>query len=101
MNNFLTSNSAGMRLARTIVQAVIGVLISYADVLIGQAAINPELRPMIVALVMAVLSPIMAILGEADGKKPEIPEIHIPEEIIDEVIDTDEEPDEEPEAEGE
>ena len=99
MNTFLTSNSAAMRLARTIVQAVIGVLISYADVLVGQAAINPELRPMIVALVMAVLSPVMAILGEADGKKPEIPEIHIPEEIIDEVIDKDEEPEEDPEAE--
>ena len=99
MNTFLTSNSASMRLARTIVQAVIGVLISYADVLIGQAAINPELRPMIVALVMAVLSPVMAILGEADGKKPEIPEIHIPEEIIDEVIGKDEEPEEDPEAE--
>ena len=99
MNRFLTDNSASMRLARTIVQAVIGVLISYADVLVGQAALNPELRPMIVALVMAILSPIMAILGEADGKKTEIPEIHIPEEIIDEVIDTDEEPAEEQEEE--
>lgn len=82
MNKFLTSNSASMRLARTIVQAVIGVLISYADVLVGQAAINPEMRPMIVALVMAVLSPIMAILGEADGKTaPEIQTFAEPEEI--------------------
>lgn len=99
MNNFLTSNSAGMRLARTIVQAVIGVLISYADILVGQAAINPELRPMIVALVMAVLSPIMAILGEADGKKPEIPEPIKAEEITDEIPENCEDPDEEPEAE--
>ena len=101
MNNFLTSNSAAMRLARTIVQAVIGVLISYADVLIGQAAINPELRPMIVALVMAVLSPIMAILGEADGKKPEIPEPIKAEEIADEIPEGYEEPAEEPEEEEE
>ena len=101
MNTFLTSNSASMRLARTIVQAVIGVLISYADVLIGQAAINPELRPMIVALVMAVLSPVMAILGEADGKKPEIPEPAKAEEITDEIPEGYEEPEEEPEAEGE
>ena len=75
------------------VMAVIGVLISYADVLVGQAAINPEMRPMIVALVMAVLSPIMAILGEADGKTaPEIQTFEEPEEIpeLDEGI-TDEE----------
>ena len=63
MNHFLTSNSPSMRLARTIVQAIIGVLISYADVLIGQFVISPELRPVIVALVMAILSPIMAMLG--------------------------------------
>lgn len=64
MNEFLTSNSASMRLARTIIQAIIGVLISYADVLVGQVVVfNPEIRPVIVALVMAVLSPIMATLG--------------------------------------
>lgn len=92
MNTFLTSNSASMRLARTIVQAVIGVLISYADVLIGQAAINPELRPMIVALVMAVLSPIMAILGEGDPKKEPTPEIHeeIPDDIVEDILGEDE-----------
>lgn len=66
MNQFLTSNSASMRLARTIVQAIIGVIISYADVLVGQVVFNAEMRPVIVALVMAVLSPIMAMLGE-DG----------------------------------
>lgn len=63
MNQFLTSNSASMRLARTIVQAIIGVIIAYADVLVGQVVFNPEIRPVIVALVMAILSPIMAALG--------------------------------------
>ena len=107
MNRFLTDNSASMRLARTIVQAVIGVLISYADILVGQAAINPELRPMIVALVMAVLSPIMAILGEADGKGKEIadiakePEIIFPDDLADEIPEDYEEPEKEPEAEEE
>lgn len=67
MNQFLTSNSADMRLARTIVQAIIGVIISYADVLVGQVVFNAEIRPVIVALVMAVLSPIMAMLGENGG----------------------------------
>lgn len=70
MNKFLTSNSTSMRLARTIVQGIIGVLISYADTLVGFIVIAPEIRPMIVALVMAILSPLMAEIGkntEAEG----------------------------------
>lgn len=67
MNEFLTSNSAAMRLARTIVQGIIGVIIAYADVLVGQVVFNAEMRPVIVALVMAVLSPIMATLGGENG----------------------------------
>lgn len=69
MTKFLTSNSASMRLARTIVQAIIGVIIAYADVLVGQVVFNPELRPVIVGLVMAILSPIMATLGEKEENK--------------------------------
>lgn len=69
MNYFLTSNSASMRLARTIVQAIIGVIIAYADVLVGQVVFNAEMRPVIVALVMAVLSPIMAALGGEENDK--------------------------------
>ena len=64
MNKFLTSNTPGMRLARTILQAIIGVIVSYADNIIGLFVISEEARPIIVALVMAVLSPIMAMLGE-------------------------------------
>lgn len=69
INKFLTSNSAGMRLARTIVQGVIGVVISYADTFVAQWSFSPEMRPMIVALVMAVLSPIMAALGGEEERK--------------------------------
>lgn len=67
MNEFLTSNSMSMRLARTIVQGVIGVLIANADILVGQVVFNAEIRPIIVGLVMAVLSPVMAMLGESGG----------------------------------
>lgn len=70
MNKFLTSNSTSMRLARTIVQGTIGVLLSYVDTLVGFITIPAEVRPMIVALVMAILSPLMAELGkntEAEG----------------------------------
>ena len=63
MKNFLRSNSLWARLGRTILQGIIGVLISYIDLLVGFFEIPPELRPMIVALVMCVLSPIMKELG--------------------------------------
>ena len=69
MKYFLTANTAGMRLARTILQAVIGVIIANIDYLIGQVVIDPAMRPVIVGLVMAVLSPIMKALGgETDDK---------------------------------
>lgn len=68
MKNFLTSNSAGMRLARTIIQAVIGVVIANIDYIVGTFSIDPGMKPVIVGLVMSVLSPIMKALGgETDG----------------------------------
>lgn len=63
MNTFLTSNDTKYRLFRTIVQGLIGVLIANIDVLVGLTPINPDLKPIIVAVVMAILSPIMAELG--------------------------------------
>lgn len=60
---FLTSNETKYRLGRTILQGVIGVIIAYLDVVVGMMAIPNEMRPMIVALVMAILSPIMSELG--------------------------------------
>lgn len=69
MKKFLTSNTAGMRLARTIIQAVIGVVIANIDYLIGTIVIDPAMRPVIVGLVMAVLSPIMKALGGNDDEQ--------------------------------
>ena len=63
MREFLTSNEPRYRLARTIVQGLIGVLIANLDLLVGMAPIEPALRPVITGLVMAVLSPIMAMMG--------------------------------------
>lgn len=68
MNEFLTSNSPKMRLARTILQGVIGVAIAALPQIMGLYQIDPVWSATIVALVMAVLSPIMAALGEADEK---------------------------------
>lgn len=70
LHYFLSANTAGMRLARTILQAVIGVIIANIDYLIGQIVIDPAMRPVIVALVMAVLSPVMKALG-GEEIKPE------------------------------
>lgn len=69
IHKFLTSNSTGMRLARTIVQGMLGVLVSYMDVIVGHIALSPEMRPMVVALVMAILSPIMSALGGNDEEE--------------------------------
>lgn len=69
MQRFLKSNETKYRLARTILQGVVGVIVAYLDVIIGVLAIPNELRPFIVALVMAVLSPIMSELGNATGEE--------------------------------
>ena len=63
MKEFLTSNEPKYRLARTIVQGIIGVLVANIDMLIGLTPIPPALKPVITGLVMAILSPIMAMLG--------------------------------------
>lgn len=64
MDKFLTSNETQYRLARTIVQGVLGVIIANMDVIVGQCILEPQTRALIVALVMAVLSPIMAEIGK-------------------------------------
>lgn len=63
MKEFLTSNEPKYRLARTIVQGIIGVIIANIDLLIGYTAIDPALRPVITGIVMAILSPVMAMMG--------------------------------------
>ena len=63
MKEFLTSNEPKYRLARTIVQGIIGVIIANLDLILGHASIDPAFRPVITGIVMAILSPIMAELG--------------------------------------
>ena len=64
MNTFLTSNETKYRLLRTILQGVIGVVITYAADIIGQLNLDPVIAGALVALIMAVLSPIMATIGK-------------------------------------
>lgn len=64
MTKFLTSNEWQWRLARTIVQVILGVVVANIDVLVGAAVLDPAARAIVVALCMAVLSPMMAELGK-------------------------------------
>lgn len=63
MNEFLASNEWQWRLARTVMQGVLGVAVANVDVLMGAAVVDPLWRGICVALVMAVLSPVMSELG--------------------------------------
>ena len=67
MKRFLTSNEWQWRLLRTIVQGIIGVVVANIDVLAGMVVLDPSMRAIVVALVMAILSPIMAMLGGGDS----------------------------------
>lgn len=67
MKKFLTSNEWQWRLARTILQGVIGVIVANVDVLAGYVILDPAIRAIVVALVMAILSPVMAMLGGGDS----------------------------------
>ena len=64
MTKFLTDNGWQLRLLRTIVQGVLGVIVANIDVLVGVAVLDPSARAIVMALCMAVLSPIMAELGK-------------------------------------
>lgn len=69
MNRFLTSNEWQWRLLRTVVRGVrgvLGVVVANVDLLMGVAVLDPTWRALCAAMVMAVLSPVMAELGKAD-----------------------------------
>ena len=64
MTTFLTSNEWQWRLARTIVQGILGVLVANIDLIVGECMMDPAQRAMCVAFCMAVLSPVMAEIGK-------------------------------------
>ena len=53
-----------MRLARTITQGVIGVLIANVDLIVSAFHFDADVKALIVALVMAILSPVMSAIGK-------------------------------------
>lgn len=95
MNKFLSSNSTGCRLARTILQGIIGILIANIDVIFASFDFSAEIKTLIVGLTMAVLSPIMGAIstngevieaygGETQGDTEAEHEINDPEDVDDE-----------------
>lgn len=72
MKDFLQSNDTKWRLARTIVQGLIAVVIANLDLIVGYTAIDPAIRPIVTGLVMAVLSPIMSELGGKVDASPDM-----------------------------
>lgn len=68
MSEFLNSNEWGWRLLRTVAQGVFGVVVANVDLLMGCAGLDPTWRAVCVALVMAVLSPVMAALGKVGAE---------------------------------
>lgn len=71
MRKFLSSNDTKYRLLRTILQGIIGVLIANADLIVSAWSFTPEIKAFIVALVMAILSPIMSELGNGEVEEYE------------------------------
>ena len=64
MTKFLTGNEWQWRLLCTIAQGVLGVFVANVDLIVGFAVLDPTMRALVVAFVMAVLSPIMAEIGK-------------------------------------
>lgn len=77
MNDFLTSNEWQWRLLRTIAQGVLGVVVANIDLLVGVAVLEPTWRALVVALVMAVLSQLMAEIGKAGGEGAPVLELSL------------------------
>lgn len=66
---FLRSNATAYRVLRTIFQGIIGVVIANLDSITGAFAIPEIWKPIIAALVMAILSPIMAEIGKTKDEE--------------------------------
>lgn len=66
LDKFLTDNSTSMRLARTVVQGVIAALVVFVPTAMGWLDLEAETASFLTAVVMAVLSPVMALLKKSE-----------------------------------
>ena len=65
---FLGSNDMAARLLRTILEAVLGVLVANVDVLFSSFTIPVEYKTLIVGMVVAIISPVLAALKKKEEK---------------------------------
>lgn len=68
LDKFINSNTLGARLARTIFQNALGLLVANVALLCGFLTQDPQLTALISSAVVCVASPIMALLK---NKNPE------------------------------
>lgn len=66
LDKFLTDNSTSMRLARTVFQGVIAALVVFVPTAVGWLDMSAETASFLTAVVMAVLSPVMALLKKSE-----------------------------------
>ena len=62
-----------------------GVIVAELDVIVGSFNIEPALKPMVVAIIMAILSPIMAAIGSNVYEKRMAAEAAAAQAMLDEV----------------
>lgn len=91
MERFLTSNETFFRLARTILQGILGVIVANLDYIVGYGHFSAGTKAIIVALVMAVLSPIMSELGKHIEPLEDFDDFEDDEDIEDEEEDEEDE----------
>jgi len=66
---FFKSNEWQWRLLRTIVQGIIGFLIANIDLLFANFSMDANTKAIIVGVTMAILSPIMAEIGNKNTEE--------------------------------
>ena len=64
MEWLLRSNSTWARILRTLIQGILGVVIAELPEIVGMFHLEDWVQAMIVAVAMAILSPIMSELGK-------------------------------------
>ena len=66
---FFKSNEWQWRLLRTIVQGIIGFLIANIDLLFANFSMDANTKAIVVGVTMAILSPIMAEIGNKNTEE--------------------------------
>lgn len=62
LENFINSNALSMRLLRTILEGVLGVLVVSVPLIVGWWHLTPEMASLLTAIIVCVFSPILALL---------------------------------------